>query len=55
MATIEEMKAAHKLLNSWNYTWKALDKGYTDKTLYVNVGTTEIKEKAVPAEMKRNL
>lgn len=53
MATIEEMKAAHKLLNSWNYTWKALDKGYTDKTLYVNVGTTEIKEKAVPAEMKK--
>ncbi|MCD6179455.1 MAG: hypothetical protein J7K39_06080 [Bacteroidales bacterium] len=53
MATIEEMKAAHKLLNSWNYTWKALDKGYTDKILYVNVGTTEIKEKAVPAEMKK--
>lgn len=53
MATIEEMKAAHKLLNSWNYTWKALDKGYTDKTLYVNVGSTEIKEKAVPAEMKK--
>lgn len=53
MATIEEMKAAHKLLNSWNYTWKALDKGYTDKTLYINVGTTEIKEKAVPAEMKK--
>jgi len=53
MATIEEMKAAHKLLNSWTYTWKALDKGYTDKTLYVNVGTTEIKEKAVPAEMKK--
>ncbi len=53
MATIEEMKAAHRILNSWNYTWKALDKGYTDKTLYVNVGTTEIKEKAVPAEMKK--
>jgi len=53
MATIEEMKAAHKLLNSWNYTWKALDKGYTDKILYVNVGTTEIKEKAVPTEMKK--
>lgn len=53
MATIEEMKAAHKVLNSWNYTWKALDKGYADKTLYINVGTTEIKEKAVPAEMKK--
>ncbi|MBN2237565.1 MAG: hypothetical protein JW729_08385 [Bacteroidales bacterium] len=53
MATIEEMKAAHKTLNKWNYTWKALDKGYTDKVLYVNVGTTEIKEKVVPAEVKQ--
>ncbi len=53
MATIEEMKAAHELLNSWNYTWKALDKGYTDKTLYVNVGTKEIKEKPVSAEVKK--
>jgi aldehyde:ferredoxin oxidoreductase len=53
MATIEEMKAAHTLLNSWDYDWKALDKGYTDKTLYVNVGTTEIKAKDVPAEMKK--
>jgi len=53
MATIEEMKAAHKIKNSWNYTWKALDKGYTDKTLYINVGTSEIKEKPVPAEMKK--
>ncbi|MDA3906171.1 MAG: hypothetical protein PF484_08870 [Bacteroidales bacterium] len=53
MATIEEMKAAHKIKNSWNYTWKALDKGYTDKILYINVGTSEIKEKPVPAEMKK--
>lgn len=52
MATLEEMKAAHKILKNWNYQWKPLDKGYTDKTLYINVGTNEIKEKAVPAEMK---
>lgn len=53
MATIEEMKAAHKSLNTWHYDWKALDKGYTDKILYVNVGSAEIKEKIVPAEMKK--
>jgi len=41
-----------KMLKEWSYTWKALDKGYTDKTLYINVGTGEIKEKAVPAIMK---
>jgi aldehyde:ferredoxin oxidoreductase len=53
MATIEEMKAAHKSLNTWNYNWKALDKGYTDKILYINVGSSEIREKQVPAEMKK--
>ncbi len=53
MATIEEMKAAHKSLNTWNYNWKALDKGYTDKILYINVGSAEIGEKQVPAEMKK--
>ncbi len=49
---IEEMKNKHKLLNEWAYDWTALDKGYTDKTLYINVSTNEIKEKAVPALMK---
>jgi aldehyde:ferredoxin oxidoreductase len=49
---IEEMKNSHKLLKTWSYDWTALDKGYTDKTLYINVGNNEIKEKVVPAEMK---
>ncbi|RLD78429.1 MAG: aldehyde:ferredoxin oxidoreductase [Bacteroidetes bacterium] len=49
---IEEMKNAHKTLTKWTYEWKPLFRGYTDKTLYINVGTNEIKEKAVPAEMK---
>ncbi len=46
------LKAKHKILKEWSYDWKALDKGYTDKTLYVNVGSKEIKEKDVPLEMK---
>jgi aldehyde:ferredoxin oxidoreductase len=41
-----------KVLKEWSYTWTPLDKGYTDKTLYVNVGTGEIKEKLVPPLMK---
>ena len=49
---ISEIRAKHKLLKRWNYNWTALDKGYTDKTLYVNVGTPEIKEKPVPQVMK---
>ncbi|MCK9400627.1 MAG: hypothetical protein M0Q51_11630 [Bacteroidales bacterium] len=40
------------VLKEWPYNWTPLDKGYTDKILYVNVGSGEIKEKAVPPLMK---
>jgi len=33
----------HRLIKRWDYTWTPLDKGYTDKTLYINVGTSEIR------------
>ncbi|MGE0090286.1 MAG: aldehyde ferredoxin oxidoreductase family protein [Bacteroidales bacterium] len=49
---IQKMKAAHKLLNKLNYELRPIEKGYNDRTLYVNVGTNEIKEKPVPAQMK---
>lgn len=41
-----------KVITEFPYTWKALDKGYTDKILYVNVGTGVIREKEVPPLMK---
>ncbi len=49
---INSIKAQHKLLNRWDYTWTPLSKGYTDKILYINVGSAEIKEKDVPLVMK---
>jgi len=49
---IEEMKNAHKTLATRSYEWKPLFRGYTDKTLYINVGNNEIKEKDVPEQMK---
>ena len=49
---IEEMKNAHKTLATRSYEWKPLFRGYTDKTLYINVGNNEIKEKDVPKQMK---
>jgi len=52
MADILEMKQAHKTLKTWSYNWLPLDKGYTDKTLYINLSDTEIKEKDVPPMMK---
>jgi aldehyde:ferredoxin oxidoreductase len=39
-------------VKEWPYEWTALDKGYTDKILYVNVGTKQIQGKPVPPVMK---
>jgi aldehyde:ferredoxin oxidoreductase len=52
MADVATMKQAHKTIKEWSYNWVALDKGYTDKTLYINLSNKDIAEKAVPAEMK---
>jgi len=43
---------ALKTIAEWKYNVTPMDKGYTDKTLYINVTDGEIKEKAVPALMK---
>ncbi|HLN54892.1 MAG TPA: aldehyde ferredoxin oxidoreductase C-terminal domain-containing protein [Bacteroidales bacterium] len=50
--TTAAIKSRHKILKRWDYDWKPLSRGYTDKILYINVGTAEIKEKDVPAVMK---
>ncbi|MGD0581748.1 MAG: aldehyde ferredoxin oxidoreductase C-terminal domain-containing protein [Bacteroidales bacterium] len=49
---IQSIKSQHKLLKQWDYTWKPLSRGYTDKILYINPGSAEIREKDVPPEMK---
>ncbi|MCE5346440.1 MAG: hypothetical protein LLG13_09155 [Bacteroidales bacterium] len=49
---IKSIKEHHVLLKKWDYKWTPLSKGYTDKILYINVGTTEIREKDVPLIMK---
>ncbi len=48
----DSFKAKHRLLKRWDYKWIPLSRGYTDKILYINVGSAEIKEKDVPAIMK---
>ncbi|MCB0821377.1 MAG: hypothetical protein KDC09_01675 [Bacteroidales bacterium] len=52
MEEILDMKKAHKTLTTWKYNWTPLDKGYTDKTLYINLTDLAVTEKAVPAQMK---
>ncbi len=49
---IDEMKKGHTILKEWSYDFKPLYRGYTDKTLYINVSDNEIKEKEVPQLMK---
>lgn len=49
---IETIKSKHRLIRKWDYEWTPLDKGYTDKILYINVGTADIGEKDVPKVMK---
>ena len=42
----------YKLLAKQDYSWTPLNRGYTDKILYINVGDGVVREKAVPPEMK---
>jgi aldehyde:ferredoxin oxidoreductase len=49
---ITSIKAQHRKLKKWDYNWTPLNRGYTDKILYINVGSAEIKEKDVPLVMK---
>ncbi|HLN21393.1 MAG TPA: aldehyde ferredoxin oxidoreductase C-terminal domain-containing protein [Bacteroidales bacterium] len=46
------IKSCYRLINGWDYEWTPLSKGYTDKTLYINVGTGSILCREVPPEMK---
>jgi aldehyde:ferredoxin oxidoreductase len=49
---VKSVREQHRLLVKWDYKWTPLDKGYTDKILYINVGSPEIKAKDVPPVMK---
>ena len=46
------MKETHKLIKEWKYELRPIEKGYNDRTLYVHVGSNEIKEKPVLQQMK---
>ncbi|OFY38915.1 MAG: aldehyde:ferredoxin oxidoreductase [Bacteroidetes bacterium RIFOXYA12_FULL_35_11] len=47
------MKSRHKLVKEWAYDLKPLDRGYANRTLYINVSDNTIKEKPVSEEMKQ--
>lgn len=49
---IHKLKAEQKLLKEWSYDWHPIERGYNNRTLYINVGSNEVKEKPVSQEMK---
>ncbi|PJB59290.1 MAG: aldehyde:ferredoxin oxidoreductase [Bacteroidetes bacterium CG_4_9_14_3_um_filter_41_19] len=49
---IEEIKSQHTLIAEWKYDITPVNKGYSDKSLYINVSDNTIRSKDVPAEMK---
>ena len=49
---VQELKKSHRLLAGFDYAITPLDRGYTDKILYVNLGSNEIMEKGVDPLMK---
>ncbi len=49
---LQEIKLAHKQLKEFNYNVTKINKGYTDKVLYVNLSENDIKSKDVPPSMK---
>ncbi len=50
--SLETFQQHHKLLKQYKYTWAPIEKGYNNRTLYINVGSGEILEKPVTQEMK---
>ncbi len=52
-ATIEELKQAHTLLAEFSYDLRPVERGYANRTLYINLSQNRIEEKPVTEEMKR--
>jgi len=49
---VEEMKAKHELLQEYSYDLSELERGYNNRTLYINISDKTIKEKPVTEQMK---
>lgn len=49
---IKTLKEGHKLLAEYKYEQIKLDKGYTNRTLYINISNNKIESKSVTETMK---
>ena len=51
--TAEELRKKHKKLHESSFEPKGIYRGYTDRSLYVNLSTNEVKVKPISEEMKK--
>jgi aldehyde:ferredoxin oxidoreductase len=49
---VEKLKSQHKLLKEYSYEPGELERGYNNRTLYINLDDNAIKEKPVTEQMK---
>ncbi|MFA4853396.1 MAG: aldehyde ferredoxin oxidoreductase C-terminal domain-containing protein, partial [Bacteroidales bacterium] len=49
---VQELKAKHVLLKEYKYQKAPIERGYNNRTLYINLSDNTIKEKPVSAQMK---
>ena len=47
MTPIEELKAAHHLLAEYNYELRPVERGYANRTLYINLDDYSFEERPV--------
>lgn len=50
--TLEEIRQAHKLLAEFTYETRPVERGYANRTLYVDLSTNTIRSKPVTQQMK---
>lgn len=49
---VQELKSKHKLLKEYSYEKSELERGYNNRTLYINLNDNTVKEKPVTEQMK---
>ncbi|SNS65978.1 aldehyde:ferredoxin oxidoreductase [Anaerovirgula multivorans] len=52
MMNVKDLKEKHKLLTEYSYELGKVDKGYTNRTLYINLSENKIQAKSVTQMMK---
>ncbi len=49
---VEQLKAAHRVLAEYHYELRPVERGYANRTLYINLDDNTIQEKPVTQQMK---